>query len=434
MGDEHVSYAELDDAGSRLARLLVDRGCEPDDRVCLFASKSPAAVVAMHAVLKAGAAYVPIDVASPAARVAKIVEAADPSLVLADAGPVGLLDELVPLCGIGEELPVGSLSAEPVAGERFRSAFSERDWAELPAEAPGRTRDPSDMAHILFTSGSTGAPKGVVITHAMVIAFLDWAVPYFGTRASDRISGHPPLHFDLSTFDIYGAFATGAQLHLVPAELGMDPRGLAALIRDSELTQWFSVPSALTYLVKFGAIAPGDFPRLERLLWCGEVLPTSVLVALMDLLPHVRFTNLYGPTEATIASSYYTVPERPSDELRPVPIGEPCGGEELIVLDDELRPVPPGQTGELFIAGVGLSPGYWRDEEKTRAAFLPDPRAPGSGARVYRTGDLVRQGDDGMLDSWAGPTLRSRAAATGSSWARSRRRWAPSTAFASGRW
>jgi amino acid adenylation domain-containing protein len=398
MGDERVSYAELDGASSRLARLLVDRGCEPDDRVCLFASKSPAAVVAMHAVLKAGAAYVPVDVASPAPRVAKVVAAADPRLVLADAGAAGLLDELVPLSGIGEEVPVGSLGPEPVAGERFRSAFAERDWMELPAEAPARPREPGDMAHILFTSGSTGVPKGVVITHAMVTAFLDWAVPYFGTRASDRISGHPPLHFDLSTFDVYGTFAAGAELHLIPAELGVDPRGLAALIRDSELTQWFSVPSALTYLVKFRAIAPGDFPRLERLLWCGEVLPTSVLVKLMDLLPHVRFTNLYGPTEATIASSYYTVPERPADEISPVPIGEPCRGEELIVLDEGLRPVPRGHTGELFIAGAGLSPGYWRDEHKTRDAFLPDPRAPGSGARVYRTGDLARERGDGLLE------------------------------------
>jgi len=398
LGDERISYGEMDGASSRLARLLVDRGCQPDDRVCLFTSKSPAAVVAMHAVLKAGAAYVPIDLASPAPRVAKIVEAADPRLILADVGSAGLLDELVPLCGIGAELAVGSLAREPVAGRRFRSAFCERDWIALSVEAPPLDREPSDMAHILFTSGSTGVPKGVVITHAMVTAFLDWAVPYFGTRPSDRISGHPPLHFDLSTFDVYGTFAAGAELHLVPAELGMNPRGLAALIRNSELTQWFSVPSALTYLVKFRAIAPGDFPRLERLLWCGDVLPTSVLVELMDLLPHVRFTNLYGPTEATIASSYYTVPERPADEVQPVPIGEPCAGEELIVLDEELRPPHRGQTGELFIAGVGLSPGYWRDEEKTRAAFLPDPRAEASPGRVYRTGDLARQRDDGLFE------------------------------------
>jgi acyl-coenzyme A synthetase/AMP-(fatty) acid ligase len=117
----------------------------------------------------------------------------------------------------------------------------------------------------------------------------------------------------------------------------------------------------------------------------------------MEAIPQATFTNLYGPTEATIASSYYAVPELPPSETAEIPIGTPCAGEELLVLDDELRAVPEGETGDLFIAGVGLSPGYWRDEEKTQAAFLPDPRSPETGARIYRTGDLARLGDDGYV-------------------------------------
>jgi amino acid adenylation domain-containing protein len=255
-----------------------------------------------------------------------------------------------------------------------------------------------DIAHLLFTSGSTGIPKGVAITHANVTAFVDWAVKYFGTRPTDRISGHPPLHFDLSTFDIYGTLAAGAELHLVPSALGVNPAAIAALIRDNRLTRWFSVPSVLTYLAKFDVVAQDDFPELERLLWCGEVLPTPVLAHWMRRLPHVEFTNLYGPTEATIASSYYTVPQCPVDETAAVPIGVPCDGEELLVLDAELRPVPVGEIGDLYIAGVGLSPGYWRDPEKTAQVFLPDPRAPqDSGKRVYRTGDLARVDKDGLV-------------------------------------
>ena len=242
------------------------------------------------------------------------------------------------------------------------------------------------MAHILFTSGSTGVPKGVVIEHRNVTAFLDWASAHFQPRASDRISGHPPLHFDLSTFDIYGTLGAGAELHLVPAAANVHPRSLAAFIRDAELTQWFSVPSVLTYLAKFDVVAQDDFPALERLLWCGEVLPTPVLAHWMDRLPHVRFTNLYGPTEATIASSFHDVPERPADEREPVPIGVACDGEELLVLDEE-----DGDRARSAIArGAGLSPGYWRDEEKTAQAFVADPR--GGGGRVYRTGDLGRVG------------------------------------------
>jgi non-ribosomal peptide synthetase component F len=230
------------------------------------------------------------------------------------------------------------------------------------------------------------------------VAFVDWAIGYFGTRATDKISGHPPLHFDLSTFDIYGTFAAGAELHLVPANASVNPRVLAALIRDSQLTQWFSVPSVLTYMAKFDAVAHDDFPALERLLWCGEVLPTPVLIHWMRRLPHVRFTNLYGPTEATIASSYYTVPECPRDETQPIPIGKPCSGEELIVLDERRQPVPDGEIGDLYIGGVGLSPGYWRDEEKTASVFVPDPRGGGPAARIYRTGDLARRGNGGLFE------------------------------------
>jgi amino acid adenylation domain-containing protein len=240
-------------------------------------------------------------------------------------------------------------------------------------------------------------PKGVVITHANVIPFIEWAVGYFGTKASDRISGHPPLHFDLSTFDIYGSFCAGAELHLVPASLNLTAHKLAELIRDSELTQWFSVPSAMTYLSKFEAVKQDDFPALERVLWCGEVLPTPILLDWMRRLPHATFTNLYGPTEATIASSFYTVTEMPATETDSIPIGVPCTGEELLVLDEQLRPVPTGETGDLYIAGVGLSPGYWRDVEKTAAAFLPDPRSSNPEDRIYKTGDLARIDEDGLV-------------------------------------
>src|SRR5205807_10061582 len=124
--------------------------------------------------------------------------------------------------------------------------------------------------------------------HRNVVAFVEWATGYFGTRSGDRISGHPPLHFDLSTFDIFGTLAAGAELHLIPPELGVNARALAALIRDSELTQWFAVPSLLAYMARFNVPEQDDFPALERLLWCGEVLPTPVLVHWMRRLPHVR--------------------------------------------------------------------------------------------------------------------------------------------------
>jgi amino acid adenylation domain-containing protein len=396
MGDEQLTYAELETLSDRLAAQLADRGVGRGDRVGLLIPKRPSAIVAMHAALKVGAAYVPLDAESPPQRLARIVASAEPSVLLAvpETGP-----RLEALAGELTLPPVGAVEAEPVLGGDGQplSAFDRRDWDTPAAQAPAVRVDEQEAAHLLFTSGSTGDPKGVVITHRMVLAFVDWAVREFGTRPSDRISGHPPLHFDLSTFDIYATFAAGAQLHLVPPSLSVDPRALVRFIRERELTQWFSVPSVLTYMAKFDAAEQDDFPALERLLWCGEVLPTPVLCHWMRKLGHVRFTNLYGPTEATIASSHYTLPSIPADETVPVPIGVACDGEELLVLDEHLSPVAAGEIGDLYIAGVGLSPGYWRDEEKTRAAFLPDPRTPGSDARIYRTGDLARADEDGVV-------------------------------------
>lgn len=295
------------------------------------------------------------------------------------------------------DLSESAIDVGIVEGSNFRSRFSKDDWQAQSSAPLKHANSTEDAAHLLFTSGSTGTPKGVVIKHSNVIPFIEWAVGYFGMDASDRITGHPPLHFDLSTFDIYGAQAAGAELHLVPASLSLIPHKLAELIQSSELTQWFSVPSTMTYMAKFDALAYGNFRSLKRVLWRGEVLPTPILIHWMQRLPHAQFTNLYGPTEATIASSYYTLRECPNNDTDPIPIGSACPGEELLVLDSELQWVPPGEIGDLYIAGVGLSPGYWRDDEKTRAAFLDDPRSGVSAPRIYKTGDLARIGDDGLV-------------------------------------
>ncbi len=368
MDGVRMSYGELDAASNRLARTLRTAGCERGDRVCLLLPKSPTAIVSLLGVLKADAVYVPVDASSPAPRVAKIVGSAEPRVILAAGRAATLLDDLLRDSALRASVRVGWMERAAPAGLPCEPAFSLAEVESAPAGPIDWRNAPSDPAHILFTSGSTGMPKGVVITHANVTCFIEWAVRHFGLGPLDRTSGHAPLHFDLSTFDVFGSFAAGAALHLVPHQLNLLPHKLAEFIRTAELTQWFSVPSVLHLMAKLDAVRPNDFPTLKRLLWCGEVFYTPALRYWMRRLSHVAFTNLYGPTEATIASSHYTVPRCPDDDRTEIPIGRACGGEELLVLDDTLAVVPPGEVGDLYIRGAGLSRGYWRDPDTTRAA------------------------------------------------------------------
>jgi amino acid adenylation domain-containing protein len=401
MGSEALTYSQLENSSNRLAHLLQDAGCKKGDRICILMPKSPAAIVSMIGILKAGCLHVPIDSATPAARIRHIFDSCENRWILAAGRVSPLLDELLADEPLRNRTSVGWLDPQAPTGANFAPAFSSADLDAADSHAMPQQCTADDGSHILFTSGSTGVPKGVVITHSNVAAFVAWALKHYGIDHTDRFSGHTPFHFDLSTFDIFGSITAGAQLHLVPPETALLPPKLVEFIRESELTQWFSVPSVLNYLAKFNAVRQNDFPSLRRVLWCGEVLPTPALIYWMERLPKVRFSNLYGPTEATIASSYYDVTVCPADPKSPIPIGTACDGERLLVLDDKLQPVPAREIADLYIAGVGLSPGYWRDPQKTAAAFIrnphnTDPHSPSPTDRLYRTGDLAYQDEQGL--------------------------------------
>jgi len=392
---QRLTYGELEAASNRLARLLRAAGCRAGERVTLLAPKSAPAIVGLIGIYKADAIAVPLDPSSPANRLDRILEACQSHWLLAASANGPLVDELSETRDGRRSLVVGSLDRRPLEGAGHQAAFTLDDVAAYSSEPVMSRNDDDDPAHILFTPGSAGTPKGVIVTHANVMRFVDWATEHFRMNAGDRLSGHSPLHLDLSFFDLFGGAAVGAELHLVPPELNVLPDRLAEFIRGRELTQWFSMPSLLNYMAKFDVIDAHDFPALKRVIWAGEILPTPALMHWMRQLPHVTFTNLYGQAEGTIASCYFTVPACPVDPQATIPIGTPCAGEELLVLDDRLQPVPAGQPGDLYLAGVGLARGYWNDPERTAAAFLHHPARPSEW--MYKTGDVAKVGEDGLF-------------------------------------
>lgn len=391
--DAHpTTYGELHFYSNQIARLLLDLNIGPGDRVAISVPKGTSAIAAMLATTKIGAAYVPIDPDSPVARIALVLEAAEPHVVIAAAKSLSTVEAAIESCpGVSIGWIDGTEPAWPIV-PAFTKANVDSQDGETPLAPPAITS--SDLAHILFTSGSTGVPKGVMITHDNVVAYIDWVVDHFGYQPTDQISGHAPLHFDLSSMDIYATFAAGATLHPVPKQVNVNPADLLAWIEDRALTQWFSVPSALNHLTRAGELPTETFSTLKRLMWCGEVLPTPTLITLMDAMAHVEFTNLYGPTEATIASSWFRVDEKPASPTDSIPIGEACPGEALLVLRDDHTEAAVDEIAHLYIEGVGLSPGYWRDQAKTDAVFRTDLI---ENRRLYRTGDLAYASADGSV-------------------------------------
>jgi amino acid adenylation domain-containing protein len=248
-----------------------------------------------------------------------------------------------------------------------------------------------DLAYILYTSGSTGVPKGVALTHRNGLAFVRWAVEEFTVTDTDRVASLAPLHFDLSVFDVFASAAAAATLVLAPRRVSVFPAELAGFVRSRQITVWYSAPSALTLLLRHGRPGLRDLAGLRVILFAGEVFPAPRLAELAELAPHARLANLYGPTETNVCT--WTQVRRPVDPATPVPIGRPIPGVSTAVIGDDGTPVEPGDVGELYVRGPTVMRGYWNDPDRTDRVLV---RLPGTQDLSYATGDLVRVDGTGV--------------------------------------
>jgi amino acid adenylation domain-containing protein len=387
-----ISYGELDERAGRLGNLLVELGVRRGDRVAIYLGKSIEAIVAIHAVMRAGGCYVPFDPQAPPARLGYMAADADIRILLTGAEKAEQWASLVANGAPIDTLVV--LDADDVQAPAGMRLLTPRDIAQADPAVRTSGRTEHDLAYILYTSGSTGTPKGVMLTHANCLAFVEWAVEEFAVSTDDRLSSHAPLHFDLSTFDLFAAALAGAPIVLVPPETSVFPAAVRQFIELREITVWYSVPSVLSMLALRGGLVRGDLPRLRCVLFAGEVFPTKYLRRLMELLPHARFANLYGPTETNVCT-WYDVPTLPKEMTEPIPIGRAISGVEVFAVTEEGRSAAVGEVGELHVRGPTVMQGYWGDPERTARALVADPRDGRAPRPVYRTGDLVQEVEGG---------------------------------------
>jgi amino acid adenylation domain-containing protein len=391
---EVLAYGALDRAAASLAGWLAMHGTGRGERVGLLAPKAARNVAAMHGVLRAGAAYVPVDPAAPAVRA---------GLILGNAGVRTLITTSRLATALWDVNPAALqtvravlLVDDPPAPPELPGTPEVCTWREMltlaPVEAVKQAVE-TDPAYILYTSGSTGTPKGVVISHRNALTFVEWGIATVGVGPSDRLSGHAPFHFDLSTFDLYAALGAGASVHLVPDRVAPFAVELARWIHTQRITVWYSVPSALIRLLRQGQLERFDYTALRTVLFAGEVFPVKYLRDVMERFPSAAFYNWYGPTETNVCTSYRVPRPLPSGNTD-LPIGRACANIEAFALTHDGRVARPGEEGELLVRGPCVMLGYWALPERTAESLDQHPLHRDYADPVYRTGDMVRVRDD----------------------------------------
>ncbi len=393
-GESKLTYSELDVLSNQIAHQLRADGVCNGDRVGVFLPKSPQTVAALLGILKAGAAYVPVDPHSPSSRAAYVLGNCSVRALVTSSSQ---LRKLAPDLAKASEIQSILLTDEPTDVPIVASLAGSAPVSYAKIAATRSIANPeipiieNDLAYILYTSGSTGQPKGVMISHLNSLTFVNWAHDEYKISQQDRVSSHAPFHFDLSILDLFCTLKAGGTICLVPNDVAAFPVRLAQWIAEKGITVWYSVPSALIQLVEHGQLERHNYDKLRWMLFAGEVFPCKYLRRLVQYIPHAAYSNLYGPTETNVCTYYHVQSSDVApDRTEPVPIGKACANTEVFALDPDGRVVPPGEEGELYVRSSTVMKGYWGRPDSTAATVLPNPLNAAYADVMYRTGDIVK--------------------------------------------
>jgi D-alanine--poly(phosphoribitol) ligase subunit 1 len=380
-GGATVTFSELDTLSNRIANYFLEIGLVKGDVIALFNDKSVLGYSCMLAALKTGIIYTNLDLTSPYQRIKKIVERCAPKYLLFDV-PCSIEQEI-------SELGLPSLYLYKDFQDRIINCSN-----DFPASAISVTG--SDGAYIMFTSGSTGFPKGAVITHANLLNFISWGQSEYKVTGDDIFTGANPIYFDNSVFDFYISLFSGAQLVPLTSALTREPFTLVKEVAKAGCTTWFSVPSLLVYLMTTKSLGRDSLPVMKRFIFGGEGFPKAKLKQLYDMYgASAALYNVYGPTECTCICSSYRITERDFEDMKQLaPLGFLAPNFDYVLINTN----ESGAFGELCLKGPNVGAGYYNDRERTQNSFIQNPYNNNYNEVVYRSGDLVEIGEEGYLN------------------------------------
>lgn len=376
-----VSYEELNLKANQLARHLLDLAVGQHDVICISGTKDLTVFACMIACLKIGAVYSLLDPQSPVERLRKMMASCNPKVLFVESQ---LRDTLQEIC---KDINGTIVDYQEDALTRRLNQFDHTNLVET------RKVDGTNPAYIMFTSGSTGFPKGAVMLHANVLNLIEWAVDTYHILPDDILTNVNPLYFDNSVFDFYCSLFCGASLVPLSRETVTNPKLLVEMIDESRCTSWFSVPSLLIFLDTMKALNKQNMKYIKRLIFGGEGYPKAQLKRLYDTYcDRVELFNVYGPTECTCICSSYKISADDFRDLRGFPpLGELADNFSYLILDDDNHKVQDGQIGQLCLLGPNVGPGYYNDPERTRKSFVQNPYNDHYIDIMYKTGDVVKR-------------------------------------------